>query len=619
MFVPDYWKANAYRILKVSAKAAASEIQKASAALRRTAKLGLAPKSDDDPKNLGEISRSEADIQAALARIKNPSQRLKDRLFWFHVTSKQLDAPTVSKLLQTFQNDPEAGVALRHDQSLHKLISTINSPLDAAGLECWIEALQAWNQVISDDHYWSLIVSLEERGDFEPAALPSEIDSLRERAVESAAEALLVGARNAFAHNEWKTVRAILVALERLSNTGVWTSRALEELIAPVADTFHNLCSAVSQQCRESIVREPEAADRNKRHCQDALERFRKEIQPSLDRLLELIPPQHHLVRQANEEAARCLNTIGVNFTWADDFTGSEKLHEEALKLAGDTPSAIEIEDGLAQVKKSANRQRVLGDLKPISVAPSLYTLNGFGFTIYGRSNYDEESRSYVTTHYFVALFIPIFPIARYRVIEHPGNKYSFIGKLPLRPFDRLHLWISLIGIAAFGIGVAVNSNDTSRSSAAANRYNYSPPTPTPTYNPPATTPTYNPPATTYTPSAPTNSRNSQLSSLKAQIDSGRARHAALTNKLQPVMNELKALDNRIEALKQTLSALDEKRRLNIPIDIGSYNSQVDGYNQALRRYQALLASNKVDIDTVIDLEKQDDRLVSQYNVLLKR
>jgi len=84
-------------------------------------------------------------------------------------------------------------------------------------------------------------------------------------------------------------------------------------------------------------------------------------------------------------------------------------------------------------------------------------------------------------------------------------------------------------------------------------------------------------------------------------------------------MNELKALDNRIEALKQTLSALDEKRRLNIPIDIGSYNSQVDGYNQALRRYQALLASNKVDIDTVIDLEKQDDRLVSQYNVLLKR
>jgi hypothetical protein len=601
MFVPDYLKANAYRILGASAKATGSEIQKVSAALRRTAKLGLAPKSDDAVKTLGEISRSEADIQGALARIKNPSQRLTDRLFWFHVTSKQLDAPTASKLLQTFQNDPEATVALRHDQSLHKLLSAINSPLDAAGLELWVDALQAWNKVITDDNYWSLIISLEERGDFEPAALPSEIDSLRERAVELAAEALLVGARNAFARNEWKTVRGILATLEKLSNTGTWTTRALEEIVAPATETFQNLCSAVSQQCTEQTVRDPEAAYLNKKHCQDALERFRFQIQPALDRLLELVPLEHYLARHAKEEAARCLNTIAVNLTWADDFTGSEKLHEEALKLAGDAPSAIEIEDGLAQVKKSANRQRVLGNLKPISAAPSLYTFNTFGFTIYGRSDYDEESRSYVVTHYFVALFIPIFPIARYRVIAHPGNKYSFMGKLPLRTFDRWHLWIAILGITAFGIGATINSNNSPGSLSAANRHNY------------------NPPATTYTPSAPTSSRSSQLSNLKAQIESGRAQQAALTNKLQPVMNELQALDNRMESLKRTLSTLDEKRKLNLPIDIGNYNSQVEGYNQALRRYQALFASNKVDIDTVIDLEKQDSRLVDQYNALLKR
>ena len=615
MFVPDYLKSNAYRVLVASAKATGSEIQKASSALRRTAKLGVAPKSEDEVTILGDVSRHESDIQAALARIKNPPQRLKDRLFWFHVTPKVLDSTTVSKLLQKFQNDPEAAIALQHDQSLHQLISAINCPLDAAGIERWIDALQTWNQVIANDHYWSLTVSLEERGDFEPAALPSEIESLHERAVELAAEALLVGARNAFAHNEWKIVRGILVALQKLSNTGAWTTRALEELVAPAMETFHKLCSAVSQQCREQISHEPEAADRNKQPCQNALERFRKEIQPALDQLVGLLPPEQYLVRQAKEEAARCLNTIAVNFTWADDFTGSEKLHEEALKLAGDTASAIEIEDGLAQVKKSANRQRVLGNLKPISGAPSLSTFNGFGFSIYGRSDYDEESCSYVTTHYFVALFVPIFPIARYRVIEHPGNKYSFVGKLPLRPFDRWHLWIAIISIGAFGIGTAINSNNSSGSSAAANRYDYNPPPTTSTYNPPTT----NSPTTTYTPSTSTRTRNSQLSGLKTQIESGRSRHAALTSKLQPVMNELKALNDRMEALQRTLAALDEKRKLNIPIDIRNYNSQVEGYNQALRRSQALYSSNKIDLDTLTDLEKQDSRLVDQYNTLVKK
>ena len=55
---------------------------------------------------------------------------------------------------------------------------------------------------------------------------------------------------------------------------------------------------------------------------------------------------------------------LGRNSANSKKFEGlappvkSAKLHEDALMLAGDTPSAIEIEDGLAQVKKSVNRQR---------------------------------------------------------------------------------------------------------------------------------------------------------------------------------------------------------------------------------------------------------------------
>ena len=48
-----------------------------------------------------------------------------------------------------------------------------------------------------------------------------------------------------------------------------------------------------------------------------------------------------------------------------------------------------------------------------------------------------------MATYYFVFFFIPIFPIARYRVIP-TGGGYRFLGKGPLRTFDKWHIAISL-------------------------------------------------------------------------------------------------------------------------------------------------------------------------------
>ncbi|APV48872.1 hypothetical protein BWI17_03760 [Betaproteobacteria bacterium GR16-43] len=81
-------------------------------------------------------------------------------------------------------------------------------------------------------------------------------------------------------------------------------------------------------------------------------------------------------------------------------------------------------------------------DLSPIDKAPSLTTLNTFGFKLYGKSDYDDETDSYMTTHYFVALFIPLFPIARYRVISDDGDGYRFLGKGKLRGIDWAHMAI---------------------------------------------------------------------------------------------------------------------------------------------------------------------------------
>ena len=81
-------------------------------------------------------------------------------------------------------------------------------------------------------------------------------------------------------------------------------------------------------------------------------------------------------------------------------------------------------------------------ELTPLRSAPSLATVNGFGFKLYGNSDYDPDTDSYMTTHYFVALFIPLFPVARYRVISSDGSSFRFLGKGRLRTFDKVHLAI---------------------------------------------------------------------------------------------------------------------------------------------------------------------------------
>jgi hypothetical protein len=86
-------------------------------------------------------------------------------------------------------------------------------------------------------------------------------------------------------------------------------------------------------------------------------------------------------------------------------------------------------------------------DLEPVRRAPSLITLNTFGFKLYGESDYDAKTDSFMVTH-----FLPLFPIARYRVISPSEGSYLFIGKGKLRSIDRIHLLTFAIILAGFAL-----------------------------------------------------------------------------------------------------------------------------------------------------------------------
>src|SRR5437016_13497190 len=73
--------------------------------------------------------------------------------------------------------------------------------------------------------------------------------------------------------------------------------------------------------------------------------------------------------------------------------------------------------------------RRKFPELRPLKRTPWLGTVNGFGFSLFGKRDEDEGTRTYVATHCFCALFIPLIAVGAYRVGIAGSNSWFFFGK----------------------------------------------------------------------------------------------------------------------------------------------------------------------------------------------
>lgn len=201
--------------------------------------------------------------------------------------------------------------------------------------------------------------------------------------------------------------------------------RKLSRLLDPISD----LCKAAL----ENSEKNPASADREAQKVMNAA--------PNLVANLSASKPIGEILSQGKDEIALTLMHCAVVYVnKTEKWKPCIVFLEEALKYASSHEVKSKIQKNLTTVR---NNDRLYGDLTPISSAPSLYTINGIGTTMYGSTDHDPASGSHLSTYYFVFLFIPIFPISRYRVIP-TGNGYRFLGKAPLRTFDKWHIAISL-------------------------------------------------------------------------------------------------------------------------------------------------------------------------------
>lgn len=151
------------------------------------------------------------------------------------------------------------------------------------------------------------------------------------------------------------------------------------------------------------------------------------------------------VIQGVKDEVAHAICSCAIDYgNSSSKWKECLAILEAANNFANGSAAVERVQKNLEVVRRNV---RLYGDLEPIEAAPSLYTINGCGVTLYGNTDADPETGSYMATYYFVLIFIPIFPICRYRVISTGGSSYRFLGKGKLRTFDKWHIAISIFAI----------------------------------------------------------------------------------------------------------------------------------------------------------------------------
>jgi len=109
-------------------------------------------------------------------------------------------------------------------------------------------------------------------------------------------------------------------------------------------------------------------------------------------------------------------------------------------------------------------RQKYVDELRlwmtPITKAPGLGTLNGFGTRLYGSYQRRPDGTA-IGTQWVTALYLPVLPLGAYLYEDVGGNEYSFFGRTPLPPrsFIAPAVWGALT-VGLFGFGTVSTMQD---------------------------------------------------------------------------------------------------------------------------------------------------------------
>lgn len=163
-------------------------------------------------------------------------------------------------------------------------------------------------------------------------------------------------------------------------------------------------------------------------------------------------PAQRELIAAAQDQPARFRMLIHARYQFdIDQERAARALCKQLLRGDGTDAIARAARDELAAPRP------LRGD------GPTLARLNGCGVGFYGQRDRDRDG-TYTTTHCVSVLWVPVVPLAAYRVQAAPGG-YHVLARAPLSAFARrarLGVLVAVV-LAIASIGVHHHLTDPGR------------------------------------------------------------------------------------------------------------------------------------------------------------
>lgn len=225
---------NAYRIIGQPGSASLIDIRREADKIRRAARVGKGTIIDLDMPWLGPVAREEADVHEALGRLVIPSQRLEERLFWFH---EAVAIPRNLPITFAQQKHADSSVA-KHDVAVLLLLSALRIGPNLDEEDLWLKVLAHWAELVNNEEYWRATLDTEVRGGFEPAATAEEVESLRSRTLMLVADILAGMARDAIVQNQSSLCYRALSLLRKAQIPGSIAAVLENEALGAEEDNF---------------------------------------------------------------------------------------------------------------------------------------------------------------------------------------------------------------------------------------------------------------------------------------------------------------------------------------------------------------------------------------------
>lgn len=585
---------NPFRVLGLFANMTRMEVRNTQQRMRMRAKVGASRSSSDMLSFLFQTDINESAIRDAFNELENPTKRLSSKLFWFEkVTSS--DDEALAYLLKSEANAAaQIWVNSKDIIAKHNLAVLLHC-LEMGGVYGLIPsntAYQQWSKLISDDAYWRHIQKIDEESGFDPAVSDTDIELIKEQAATLLLEPIIHQTEQSLLKKDYNHSKRLIELIMSSNLPQKDTDNALNILTEPFEYQIDSSCDNLLKTLKDDLDKNAKNIKAKQSTISSRYNYFETEVIKLYGVFKELFGAESEPVRRSRDSIAECLKAVSLMCNnECNNYRLAETILLEAKEIAYSPLIVGRIEEDLKVVlgnRKTENE-------KPINSPPGLSTINGIGTKLYGKADYNIETKTYLMTLYFVFFYIPLFPLARYRVKDAGPNSWYFLSKVPLRTFDKWHLGISGALLICFIIFVSTSENKT-------NHNNYNPQQTSNSGQDWKDVPSNN----------NSNDSSSTISSLKQEIENGRIEIEAKESRIKTLKANMDSERDQIEQLKNETNQMENDARLGLDVNEYTYKSRIQQHNDLVNSHNNELLQYNREYD---EYEQQ----LAEINAKIKR